>query len=64
MRKDINKYIQNWNENNPDHAIPLKEKQNEQPKKDESWKEAAWYKEQYQAQTPQKESPRQGQPPQ
>lgn len=46
MRKDPNKYIQNWNVNNPDHAVPLKkEQQNELPKKDESWKEAAWYKE-------------------
>jgi hypothetical protein len=47
MKRDINKYIANWNENNADHAIPLKqEKQNELPKKDESYKETAWYREQ------------------
>ena len=45
MAQNPNKYIGNWNENNPDHAMPLKqEKQNEQPQKDESWKEAQWYK--------------------
>ena len=48
VRQDIlndpNKYIENWNENNLEHAIPLKEKQNEQPKKDETWKDAQWHK--------------------
>jgi len=47
MKANPDKYIKNWNENNPDHAIPLKqEKQNELQTKDESWKEEAWYKEQ------------------
>jgi hypothetical protein len=47
MKVDPTKYARNWNENNPEHAIPIKEeKQHELPKKDEAYKEAAWYKEQ------------------
>lgn len=45
MLKDPDKYIRSWNKNNPDRALPLRGKQNEQPKKDESWKEEKWYKE-------------------
>ena len=41
-----NKYIENWNENNPDHAMPLKEQQHELSTKDESYKETTWWKEQ------------------
>ena len=51
-----NKYIQNWNENNPNMTIPLvEEKQNELPTKDESYKEAEWYKKSQQIYVPDEE---------
>jgi len=46
MRNNPEKYIKNWNENNPHKQLPLPQQKNEQSKKDEMWKEAAWYKEQ------------------
>ena len=46
LRNNPNKYIDNWNENNPNHAIPLPQEKNELSKKDESWKNADWYREQ------------------
>ena len=57
-----NKYIENWNENNPEHKIPVKEKQSDeqQKKKDESWKEAAWYKDSQQISAAYEEGTRQG----
>jgi len=39
------KYVDNWNENNPNHFISLEENKNELPSKTETWKDAAWYKE-------------------
>jgi hypothetical protein len=57
MQNNPNKYIANWNENNPEHQIPLtKEKQNELPKKDESYKEASWYKESQKVSQPYEEN--------
>ena len=45
LKENPNKYIKNWNDNNPDMQIPfIQEKQDELPKKDESYKETEWYK--------------------
>ena len=58
-----NKYFENWNLNNPDHKVLFEEqKQDEQPKKDESWKDAGWYKEQLQFYAPGEEGAGQNQP--
>ena len=47
MRSSPAKYIRTWNENNPDHAVPLpQERQNDQPTNDESYKDTDWYREQ------------------
>lgn len=46
LKNNPNKYIKNWNDNNPDMQISLiQEKQNEPSTKDESYKDAEWYKE-------------------
>ena len=45
MAENPDKYVENWNENNPTMLIPTRKRQDELRTKDEAWKEADWYKE-------------------